>query len=266
MHLLLSSANPLAVQLTSREHAMSRPHIPWRFFFSGILACLALLSFWVSFGGFTGNLTLSPSHADAAEGTYLSGKAPVHSADTLKGAVDSLALGLGGAMQQLGSQEAKLAALREALDSLSLQPGQSVSYTAWKNTQVLHAPMAPDAAGIDFHTATDSYGNTFMTDVAGQAALGGFVNVLMPASPYPGSHSPEHRLVYAKSIPSTSWYIAAFAPHQIELEVAAIRHELDNTMRLGFCYTGLSLAGFAAILLIIGSRKREKYTPQPASC
>ena len=169
--------------------AMPQPQLPQTFFsrcrpFAA--ACLFVLSFVLLWMGFGVSNLLSLTKVAVAE----SEQADHHSAppalsperaSLLQSSVDSVALGLGGILADIAGEAARLAALGNALSSLTFDLGGEAYFTAWQGTRILHSPLTPDTMGIDFADALDERGSAFvrtMESVAGKG--GGFVRVNLP--------------------------------------------------------------------------------------
>lgn len=99
----------------------------------------------------------------------------------LQASVDSVALGLGGALAPAGDEALKRRTLAGALSALTASLGADIYFTAWQGTRILHSPGNLDAAGLDFAAALDGRGAPF---VLGMEKLGreqgGFLRVLLP--------------------------------------------------------------------------------------
>ncbi len=242
---------------------------------AGMLAVFAVACFWlactarleplgsgaVSLAASGGDAVLSSVHAEQGHtvGAAVSEDgdqgAPL-TPEILKASVDSLAVSMGGVFASLPDAAARRAAIQGALDTMSFQPGAVVHYTAWEGTTLLHSPLTPDTADMDFQSAQDIDGAKFMHHVAEQADEGGFVSLVLPPA-RGAARPPHHQQVYARSIPQSSWYIAAFMQAPAPEEAARFQGAQGQgdaaptrSLRLGFLALALSLAGLAALLVV----------------
>jgi hypothetical protein len=102
-------------------------------------------------------------------------------AELLQSSVDSIALGLGGALDTISAEPPRQAALARALSRLTFELGSGAYFTAWEGTRIIHSPLTPDVAGVDFSDTRDERGSAFvrlMEIVAGSG--GGFIRVSLP--------------------------------------------------------------------------------------
>ncbi len=149
-------------------------------------ACLSVLSFvllWMGFG--VSELLPLPRVAVAESAPMNHHDAPSvissERANLLQSSVDSVALGLGSALTSFADDPARQAALSRALSSLTFELGGEAYFTAWHGTRIMHSPLTPDTAGMDFSDALDERGSAFvrtMEEVANSG--GGFVRVTLP--------------------------------------------------------------------------------------
>jgi hypothetical protein len=155
----------------------------WRSLLSaGLFAC-SLAFLWAGFG--LSEILPSPRVAVAESVPENHRQTPPgvrpRRAELLQSFVDSLALGLGGALDALADEAARRAALGRALNSLTFALDGEAYFTAWQGTRVVHSPLTPDAADLDFADALDGRGSPFvqlMEDVAGSG--GGFIRASLP--------------------------------------------------------------------------------------
>lgn len=189
--------------------------------------------------------------------------------EVLKASVDSLAVSMGGVFAALPDAGARQAAMQGALDTMSFQPDAAVHYTAWEGTTMLHSPLTPDTTGMDFQRAEDIDGARFMYHVAELADQGGFVSLVLPPARGAGT-PPPHQQVYARSIPHSTWYIAAFMEAPMH-GAAAGREGTPRegvpapicSLRLGFLALALSFAGLAALLAVHARAQSSRYSSAP---
>ncbi|MDR2076274.1 MAG: hypothetical protein LBP61_05000 [Desulfovibrio sp.] len=166
----------------------------------------------------------------------------------LQATVDSAAFSLAGILADLPDPAARRGVLAAALDALTFDLGAPVYFTAWENTRLVHSPLTPDAANLDFSDALDGLGRPFIRILsAAPAADGGFFPLRLrrhvfdrgaarrdtafgPAAQTAGSVSPasvnalffsaaplpreeeEARIAYSRLIPGSGWRICAFLP------------------------------------------------------
>lgn len=148
------------------------------------LAALAAVLLWN--GLQLSDFMPSPGKAIAGAPGRASGQeadAPPLSAEArlLQSAVDSVALGLGSAFATLPGEEARKSALAAGLSSLTFELGGEVYFTAWQGTRMLHSPMTPDTAAMDFADALDEQGAPFVREMKSTAETGGgFVSATLP--------------------------------------------------------------------------------------
>ncbi|MDL2317458.1 hypothetical protein LJC59_10400, partial [Desulfovibrio sp. OttesenSCG-928-A18] len=99
----------------------------------------------------------------------------------LQSSVDSVALGLGKALAAMEEPEARRELLSRALSALTFELGGGVYFTAWEGTRMLHSPLSPDTAYLDFAQALDRRGVSFVREMERTAARGGgFITVTLP--------------------------------------------------------------------------------------
>lgn len=190
-----------------------------------------------------------PSEATAGSGVtqpgFLPGPAgafpghPLPRAVLLQAAVDSVALSLGGSLSSLEQEEARRAVVVKALDALTFDLGEDIHFTAWEGARLMHSPLSPDAADLDFAAMLDIRGKAFVQAMRECGSEGGFVRVILPRRQYAlgsngtaGSGSITDReaapdwygesvrlvhtesevsmLVYTRAIPASNWQISAF--------------------------------------------------------
>jgi hypothetical protein len=160
--------------------------------------------------------------------------------------VDSVAVCLAGILPDLPDQAMRRGVLAAALDALTFDLGAPVYFTAWEDTRLVHSPLTPDTADLDFRDALDERGMAFVRALsAARDTESGFLRVLLrrhvfdekragrhtasgPAARRAGSpvsaadlllpSSPllreeeEARIVYSRLIPGSVWRISAFMP------------------------------------------------------
>ncbi len=99
----------------------------------------------------------------------------------LQASVDGIALSLSATLPNIPDEQARRAALARALDALTFELGSPAYFTAWEGTRLIHSPMTPDAADMDFIHALDSLGRSFIRAVGDCLEQGGgFVQVILP--------------------------------------------------------------------------------------
>ena len=242
---------------------------------AGLLAVFSVVCFWLACTARleplgSGAISMASSGGDAvfssaplerehsAGGVVFEGEGQGRplTPEILKASVDSLAVSMGGVFASLPDAAARRAAIQGALDTMSFQPGAVVHYTAWEGTTMLHSPLTPDTADMDFQGAQDIDGARFMHHVAEQADGGGFVSLVLPPA-RGAARPPHHQQVYARSIPQSSWYIAAFMQAPAPEEAARFQGAQGQgdaaptrSLRVGFLALALSLAGLAALLVV----------------
>ncbi len=241
----------------------------WRVALAGVLLAAGFSCLWMGAG--LSVLLPSVTRAVAEPSSASSGKVPdsvlsVRRADLLRSCVDSLALGLGGALVSLDDEAARTAVLASALSSVTFDLGADVYFTAWQGTRMLHSPRTPDTVGMDFAEALDLRGTAFVQATREMALHGGFMRVSL-SGPAGGQASLE-QVVYARAIPGSDAHIAAFMPldpapvagegfspvwRDAALSAAGTRQSRRD-MRDGLCVSGMSLIGLAGVVVIPGRR------------
>lgn len=151
---------------------------------AGILGTAALLFIWTGLGlssylPFPGAAVADAGREDNRAAALA--LVPEERAGLLQSTVDSVALGLGGALAAAPDQQARQEALNGALSALTFNLGGEVYFTAWQGTRIVHSPGSPDAAGLDFSGALDHRGAAFVESMEDLALKeGGFVRALLP--------------------------------------------------------------------------------------
>jgi hypothetical protein len=166
----------------------------------------------------------------------------------LQATVDSAVVSLAGILPDLPDPALRRAVLAAALDALTFDLGAPVYFTAWEDTRLVHSPLAPDTADLDFSDALDGRGMAFVRALSARRETeGGFLPVLLRRHVFDGkrtggptasgsiartagSVSPasaadlllpaspllreveEARIVYSRLIPGSVWRISAFMP------------------------------------------------------
>ncbi|MDL2290764.1 hypothetical protein LJC09_01485 [Desulfovibrio sp. OttesenSCG-928-F20] len=160
-------------------YPLSRLRLPLAF----ICAFTALLMLWSGLGlptapAFFGKALAEdvPDNGRAAALALLPGDRAL----LLQSAVDSVALGLGGALATNTDEHSRLQALTGALGALTFSLGNDIYFTAWQGTRILHAPLNADAGGLDFAESLDGRGAPFVRGMTELAPEGGFLRVLLP--------------------------------------------------------------------------------------
>ena len=177
--------------------------------------------------------------------------------EQLQISVEGLTLALGTITQSQKSDAEKFAIIKNTVDTISTQPGQRTYYTVWSGTQILHSPFTPDVENHDFRLATDENGLTFVQLLQENAMDGGFTSITMPALVASGETVTVDQWVYAKAIPSSSWYIAAFMPYDKTEIISTLALQGKQDMQAGFYYSGLSFAGLAGLLFASGVQRKR---------
>lgn len=188
----------------------------------------------------------------------------------LRSTVDATALVLGGALSATGlADEERKDILAASLSDLTFKLSRSVYFTAWQGTRMVHSPMSPDAAGMDFAESLDARGVAFVRRVE-EAAVngGGFVGVLLPGVPAGnGGHGsvvsgPVEQMIYSRPLPHSEWHLAAFLPYETPETGNDGAHlegsPRDDLLQRGLRLSGLSLAGLACLLLMPGAGRKEE--------
>jgi len=202
----------------------------------------------------------------------------------LQSTVDSVALSLSGVLaselparfdnsEALSNNVDAFSPVASALSALTLGLGGEIYFTAWEDTRMLHAPLAPDAEGMDFADAIDGHGTAFVLGMAHAAISGGgFLTVNLPRQ-FSGVEDAGERvdqIVYVQHIPRTRWHIAAFMPTtgrpargfsplwsiSAEKSTAQNTNRYEADYRKGLSISGFSLAGLAGLILVPGASQR----------
>lgn len=218
----------------------------WRLPLAGVIGFCGLVLIWLAYAD------VPPPMANAISDRHIATLPPDEQAYTpsdeearlLQASVDSVAISLGSLMEKIADPTSRKTLLATALNTLTYELGGEVFFTAWQGTRVIHSPMSPDAAYMDFATALDMRGTPFVVEMA-QAARkgGGFIQVLLPlplprqreaheeirkndtsrmrgivtAAVSTSSRSiinkePVEQMLYIRPIPYSNWHIAAFMP------------------------------------------------------
>lgn len=218
----------------------------WRIPLAGIIGFCGLFLLWLAYvdvppplaNAFIARHPVSLS-ADKYDNTPQDEEARL-----LRSSVDSVALSLGSLMERIVDPASRKTLLATALNTLTYELGGEVFFTAWQGTRVIHSPMSPDAAYMDFATALDMRGTPFVVEMAQTARKGGgFIQVLLPL-PLPRQREaheesrkhdssrmrgivtasistssrniinkePVEQMLYIRPIPHSNWHIAAFMP------------------------------------------------------
>lgn len=151
---------------------------------AALLGFMALALLWAGLG--LSELLPRPGVAVAGSQDQDRNAAPLalsrERANLLQSSVDSVALSLGSAFAGPSSLSGddKKNVLHAALSGLTFGLGGEVYFTAWQGTRMLHSPLSPDAADMDFAEALDERGAAFVRSMESVAPEGGFVQVTLP--------------------------------------------------------------------------------------
>ena len=266
----------------------------WRVVLASVFGCIGLILLWLactdvqlparatSSRAFSSQIRLSPDLGTTDEEARL-----------LQSAVDSVAVSLGSLLERISDPASRKSLLATALNTLTFELGGDVFFTAWQGTRVLHSPLSPDAANMDFAQAVDYRGTPFVVEMAQKARKGGgFMQVLLPpplsprgadeplarpvsqgagSSPSTATRPGVEQVLYVRPIPHSNWHIAAFMPADPDLPGQAAALVTDNgplekesseslrkRMRAGMGLSGFSLTGMAGLLL---AARRSTWRP-----
>ena len=245
---------------------------------AGMLGMLGLALLWTGLG-LSDVLPLQreavaesvPAHLQSAPPSLISKE----QAALLQSTVDSAALSLSGVLNaeqaaHPGSREARAATadafspVASALSTLTFGLGGEIYFTAWEDTRMLYAPLAPDAEGLDFADAIDGHGAAFVLSMAHAAVSGGgFLTANLPRQ-FSGTEYAKDlvdQIVYVRHIPRTRWHIAAFMPAQsrpaqgfsLLWSAGTDKNRYEADYRKGLSLSGFSLAGLAGLILVPGA-------------
>lgn len=155
---------------------------------AGLLGMLGCALLWAGFG--VSDLLALQREAVAESAPTNPRRPPLaliskEQAAVLQSTVDSAALSLGSvlAADNRASRDSKgsLTSVASALSTLTFGLGGEVYFTVWEGTTIMHAPLSPDAEGMDLADAVDGRGAAFVLGMAHAAANGGgFLQTTLP--------------------------------------------------------------------------------------
>lgn len=178
--------------IASISRLLSRSRVP----FAVLFGFMALVLLWAGLG--LSELLPRPGVAVAGSEPFDHRAAPLavpkERAGLLQSSVDSVALSLGSAFADSAAldEESKKKILGSALSGLTFRLGGEVYFTAWQGTHMVHSPLSPDTAGMDFAEALDGRGAAFVRSMENIAFEGGFVQVTLPRQFVERGHGRMH--------------------------------------------------------------------------
>ncbi|GAB7081952.1 methyl-accepting chemotaxis protein [Megalodesulfovibrio paquesii] len=166
----------------------------------------------------------------------------------IKVATDAMAASLGDLLKAVPEGEARIAFIRQSVDSFRFEDDQSGYFFVYQGTVNVALPPKKELQGKDLKDTKDVNGVYFVRDLGEKAARGGgFVEYIFPK---PGKGD-QPKLAYAAMIPGTNiWIGTGIYIDNVEEAKTRIRNDITAAASSSLRSIILQLAVFFCVLVL----------------